>query len=209
MTGYSPSAMASSSPIPVNGGETAKIDPDGDVLLQVGSSSPHAHLLISSKVLSLASPVFAAMLSPPFKEGSSLSSGHGCEILLPEDDPGAMALLCSCLHFRTDQIPTVLEFPLLKALAILCDKYDCTKAISAWIVLWLRRWETDTCEEGFEELLFVVYALDCAAAFAEISRRAILEQVGSFYDRRVIEEFHMVPENLLGTNLLSLDILDH
>src|SRR5277367_6787997 len=103
--------MASSQPIPVSG-EAVKIDPAGDVLLQVGSSEPKAYLLVSSKVFSLASPVFAAMLSPQFKEGNSLSSGNGCEITLPEDDPEAMTLLCNCLHFRTDQIPTELEFPL-------------------------------------------------------------------------------------------------
>lgn len=156
-------------------------------------------------MFSLASPVFAAMLSPQFKEGKSLGSGNGCEIPLPEDDPEAMTLLCNCLHFRTDQIPTELEFPLLMALAILCDKYDCTKAISAWSALWLRKWETSACEEGFEGLLFVVYALDCAAAFMEISKRAILHQIGSFDTHRVQDGFHMVPESMLGMNVLTFE----
>jgi hypothetical protein len=67
--------MASSQPITAKG-KTVMIDPDGDVLLQVGSSEPKAHLLVSSKVLSLASPVFAVMLSPQFKEGISLRFGN-------------------------------------------------------------------------------------------------------------------------------------
>jgi hypothetical protein len=70
------------------------IDPDGDVLLQVGSSEPKAHLLVFSKVLSLASPVFAVMLSPRFKGGIGLRLGNSCEIPLPEDDLEAMTLLC-------------------------------------------------------------------------------------------------------------------
>jgi hypothetical protein len=51
----------------------------------------------------------------------------------------------------------------------------------------------------------VVYALDCAAAFMEISKRAILHQVGSFDTHRALGEFYMVPECLLGMNRLSLD----
>jgi hypothetical protein len=93
----------------------------------------------------------------------------------------------------------------LKAPAILCDKYDCIQAISAWSVLWLRKWETYICEDGFEELLFVTYALDCVAAFREYSKEAILCQVGSFDIHKRLPEFHMVPESLLGINLLSVD----
>jgi hypothetical protein len=195
--------MASSQPISVNA-ETVELDPAGDVLLHVGSSPElKAHLLVSSKVLSLASPVFAAMLSPHFKEGNSLSSGRGCEIPLPEDDPEAMTLFCNCIHLRTDDIPNNVEFSVLKALAIICHKYDSAGAILAWSTLWLQKWETDTCEEGFEGLLFVTYALDCAAAFKKLSRRAILDQVGSFDTGRVLDGFDMIPESFLGINQLS------
>lgn len=50
-----------------------------------------------------------------------------------------------------------------------------------------------------------MYALDCAAAFMEFSREAILEQVGSFDTHKILDGFHMVPESLLGMNLLSAD----
>ena len=195
--------MAPSQPISVNG-ETIKIDPAGDILLHVGSSEFNVHLLVSSKVLSLASPVFATMLKPQFKEGNSLISGTSCEIPLPEDDPEAMTLLCNCLHFRVDQIPKNVGFPTLKALAIICDKYDSTRAISPWSTIWLQKWETSACEEGFEGLLFVAYALDCAEVFMEISKRAVLDQVGPFDTRRALDGFHMIPESLLGMNRLSL-----
>ena len=46
-----------------------KIDPNGDLILEVGDRS----LLVSSKVLSIASPVFRTMLGPNFKEGENLS----------------------------------------------------------------------------------------------------------------------------------------
>lgn len=178
--------------------EMVKIDSDGDVLFIVSSDKPTARLLVSSKVLSLASPVFAAMFSPRFKEGSSLNPGCPSEVPLPEDDPEAMTLLCNCLHFRTDHIPRNVDFSLLKALAILCDKYNVARAISAWNILWLQKWETSKCEDGFEGLLVVIYALDCAEAFAKISKKAILDQVGPFNTHRVLDGFDMVPKALLG-----------
>jgi hypothetical protein len=183
--------------------EIVNIDSGGDVLFIVGCDQLIARLLVSSKVLSLASPVFAAMFSPRFKEGSSLDPACPSEVPLPDDDPEAMTLLCNCLHFRTDHIPRNVEFSLLKALAILCDKYNVAKAISAWNILWLQKWEVSECKDGFEGLLVVIYALDCAEAFAKLSKKAILEQVGSFDTHRILDGFDMVPENLLGITEIS------
>ncbi|TVY71521.1 hypothetical protein LSUE1_G005374 [Lachnellula suecica] len=182
--------------------ETVKIDSAGDVLLIVGSAEPATRLLVSSKALSLSSPVFKAMFGPRYKEGSDLNLNCPTEVSLPEDDPEAMTLLCNCLHFRTDHIPRNIEFPLIKALAILCDKYDTGKAISAWSVLWFQKWETSKCEDGFEGLLMAIYALDCAEAFAKISKMAILEQVGPFDTRKILDGFDMVPDSLLGRGKL-------
>lgn len=177
--------------------EMVKIDPGGDVIFILSCDQLTVRLLVSSKVLSLASSVFAAMFSPRFKEGSSLDPDCPFEVPLPEDDPEAMTLLCNCLHFRTDHIPRNLEFSLLKALAILCDKYNVAKAIAAWNILWLQEWETSECEDGIEELLVVIYALDCAETFARMSKKAILNQVGPF-DTQVPDGFGVVPETLLG-----------
>jgi hypothetical protein len=45
------------------------IDPAGDIILRTGEKS----LLVSSKILAVASPVFKAMFGPHFKEGEALS----------------------------------------------------------------------------------------------------------------------------------------
>jgi len=86
----------------------------------------------------------------------------------------------------------------LKSLAIVCDKYDAAKAISGWSILWLQEWESKKCEDGFEGLLIVIYALDCAEAFTKMSRKAILDQVGPFDTNRIFDGFEMVPESLLA-----------
>jgi hypothetical protein len=55
--------------------ETVEIDPAGDVRLEIGRESKS--LLVSSKVLSLASSVFKAMFGPHFQEGNSLAQKYG------------------------------------------------------------------------------------------------------------------------------------
>jgi len=48
---------------------TVNLDHSGDIILKVGDKS----LLVSSKILTIASPVFRAMFGPHFQEGEALS----------------------------------------------------------------------------------------------------------------------------------------
>jgi hypothetical protein len=68
-------------------------------MLQTGGTDTPANLLVSSKVLSLASPVFAALLGPKFLEGDHLRRGVSPIIELHDDDPTAMALICNILKY--------------------------------------------------------------------------------------------------------------
>lgn len=115
------------------------VDPHGDVFLLLGPSESLS-LRVSSKALSLASPVFAALFSPRFSEGQPLSSSLEVrKVPLPEDDPDAMTQICYAIHFyRT--VPRTLPVPLLESVASLCDKYDLAIALAAWSELWLRDW---------------------------------------------------------------------
>jgi hypothetical protein len=86
------------------------VDPDGDLILQVGqkesdddepSRSGNVQLLVSSEILTITSPVFKAMLCGPFLEGQLVLSNVNPPVLsLPEDDPGAMELLINVLHYQ-------------------------------------------------------------------------------------------------------------
>src|SRR5450432_969777 len=108
-----------------------EIDRHGDVTLQLtkkidGDPEDGIHsLLVSSKVLTLASPVFAAMLSPRFREGQRSASGTLDPVALPEDDADVMTLLCRILHFDYSALPARPDLEVFKNLAILCDKFDC------------------------------------------------------------------------------------
>ena len=115
-------------------------DQDGDVILVVGTENPIS-IRASSKVLGLASPVFKALFSPNFQEGSQLSSSNPRPISLPEDSPEAVEYLCYILHFQGYQECTSLA--LFEEMALLCDKYVCVKAVYLWSKFWLRKFAKD------------------------------------------------------------------
>ncbi|KAK0642145.1 hypothetical protein B0T16DRAFT_462149 [Cercophora newfieldiana] len=116
------------------------IDPEGDVILHVSDDKSNREFLVSSKILTLASPVFAKMFGPHFQEGIALRSSQGSStVRLEEDNPDAMGILLAALHFQTEAIPG--ETPgwdWLANLAVLSDKYDCNRALRPWIELWIR-----------------------------------------------------------------------
>lgn len=53
--------------------QTVEIDLGGDVVLEVGPQ-PRLPLLVSSKVLSIASNAFKALFGPQFREGGAIAS---------------------------------------------------------------------------------------------------------------------------------------
>jgi len=117
------------------------IDSAGEIILVVGGTSAKVSLLVSSKVLTVVSPIFNAMLGPNFREGKELAESTPSavfEMELSEDGPKAMKLLCLMAHSRSDSIPHMMIFSALEILVVLCDKYDCMQAIrfaaKSWII---------------------------------------------------------------------------
>lgn len=150
------------------------IDPAGDLVLLVGVDEDSKLLRVSSRVLTLASPVLSALLSPRFKEGNSLSDSTGVpQIPFPEDNPEAMEWLCQTLHFKT-KVTDEVSFPLVKNLAVLCDKYDLFIALGPWSQYWMHTWRGSV--DGVDrhpQLLWVSYALDNQCRFWNTSRELL------------------------------------
>ena len=94
------------------------IDPEGDVILICNDSE----FQVSSKVLSLASPVFKAFFSPNFAEGQP-TSDKTSRIRLHDDDAESMRLMCDILHHKCAS-PNGIGLERLERLAVLTDKYD-------------------------------------------------------------------------------------
>ncbi|RSM06191.1 hypothetical protein CEP52_005869 [Fusarium oligoseptatum] len=147
-------------------------------------------LLVSSKILSNASPVFQAMLDGRFLEGVQLSNSKASpdrepyRLLLPDDDYTAMLLLCRVLHFKFKGIPDQPRSNLLLALAGVCDKYQCTQTLKYCGALWLRNWTASLpdVEEGSIEnisrLLIFAYVADLPHEFCEVAWMLVLHHEG-------------------------------
>ena len=160
-------------------------------MLQNGGTGTSANLLVSSEVLSLTSPVFAALLSPKFLEGNNIRCGVFPAIELHDDDPAAITLICSILHYRYDSVPTQLEAEQLGQIAILCDKYECSKSLQPWSEKWL----SSSYGAQFSDLghlLLATYMLNDPIHFADFSAELIRDVEpfpGTRFTSRPLERF--------------------
>ena len=62
-----------------------RFDPEGNVLFNLNDGAQK--FVVSSKILTLASPVFKALFAPHFFEGAKLAESGYTEISLHEDEP--------------------------------------------------------------------------------------------------------------------------
>lgn len=104
---------------------------DLTLLLDQNEQGLYEHkFIVLSHTLIMMSPVWKAMLSGKFREGSTMH-----EIPLPDDDPEAMKFILNIVHLRPSSAPksfvdnnnrfSEVEIALLSEITILCDKYDC------------------------------------------------------------------------------------
>lgn len=99
--------------------------------------------LVSSEILQLASPYFGKMFSSSFVEGQAVANKDGdgdrkCpEVSLQEDDPEAMEIILSILHYRFLESYQRLEPEKLAMVALHSDKYRCNNSLQPWINKWV------------------------------------------------------------------------
>jgi len=184
-----------------------RVDPKGDVIFEVGTNDLRAHLLVSSKVLSLASPVFTAMFKRGFQEGENLYSGTLRPVHLPDDDSEAVTILCNILHLRHRQIPRVITLDTLTNMAVICDKYDCKDAVTSWSIIWLQSWVGSTGTDEMEKLLFIAYGLNIPDMFTKISHSLLTLHAGPLGLDPTPAAVDILPGNLLG--MVQADMLEN
>jgi len=183
--------------------ETKKVDPVGDVMFLVQNKM---RIRVSSKILSVASKVFAAMLGERFVEGQQLSVASPPQIELPEDDADSMWLMCRLLHHQVRVKEEQTSTTLVK-LAVLADKYDCLQSLgfllksSAEIGLKAGSWEP----KELVEILIVSYVLDDSSMFKEVSTSLVLvyDMHRSFLDFFDIHGLKLLPSLTLGILIFS------
>lgn len=215
------------------------IDADGDLLLRIpepplrppeaGDGLPDANngtassasgetreLLVSSKALTHASPVFKVMFDERFKEGSELAAARASPykvlvpLYLPEVNADAMELLMKTIHFVVNDHSARPKTSLLEDLADAADQYDCLTALSYWGAIWVRNWNTyfDTHEPYMEDLcrLFVfAYVVDLPREFCDIAWTMLLERTGPFeksFGQNIIDH-PLLPEDITSKTFLK------
>lgn len=151
---------------PMASAQMVEADPMGDVILLLGNGS--VGVRASSRVLSLASLVFAAMLGNRWLGEKSLSTTEPATIPLPDDHIGAITRLCRVLHYQCDMNEPI-EFNTFENLALLCHKYDFGRAILPWTNFWIERFRTSRhCGPGSHHslrFLYISYAFGNHEAF--------------------------------------------
>jgi len=96
------------------------------------------HVRVSSKHMTLASPIFRVMLAPNgFMEGRDLELFGRVEVPLPDDDDAALILLLRIIHNHTKEIPVSIELELLTKVALLVDKYRLQDAVEFFSKIWM------------------------------------------------------------------------
>lgn len=198
------------------------IDGRGDVVFELSSpelADVKTHLLVSSKVLSLVSPVLEkvcawetqarqskhssaseslALLVPENRPASK--SRTPPVIALPDDDTETFTLLCKIAHHQMYGIPRALEPDSIAKFASMCHKYDCIGAVSHSSFRWLQAIviESHNTEE-LNKLLFAAFVLDMPEAFEKISARILLLHKGPFLQLPGFTDHDLAPPALLGT----------
>ncbi|KAM0201830.1 hypothetical protein ACHAPA_010983 [Fusarium lateritium] len=131
---------------------------------------------VNSAIMKTASPVFAAMLGPHFKEGRALAqAGSEPKIVLPEDDGGAFSHICQVLHCQADTKLLKPSPEMLLKIQVLIQKYDLKRAIELSLEHWVR--QQVESHLGLEDLWLL--ALFCiqfeeVTAFPSVTQQLIL-----------------------------------
>jgi hypothetical protein len=94
-------------------------------------------MLVSSRHMMLASPVFRAMLDGNFKEGCDLSSNGKVQVPLPDDNPAAFVIVLDIIHGHNRRVPREIDLELLSEISILVDKYQMVEAVEFFAESWI------------------------------------------------------------------------
>ncbi|KAM0218014.1 hypothetical protein ACHAQD_007214 [Fusarium lateritium] len=132
---------------------------------------------VNSAIMKTASPVFAAMLGPHFKEGHALAQAGSepVEIALPEDDAGAFSHICQVLHCQADTKLLNPSPTMLLKICVLIQKYDLKRAIELSINYWVcQQLESELKLEDLWILALFCLQVGGVNAFKSVTQKLIV-----------------------------------
>ncbi|KXG49675.1 uncharacterized protein PGRI_056430 [Penicillium griseofulvum] len=156
------------------GSDIERLDPDGNLIIVAKGQSPAdtRRFLVSSKVLSLASPVFAKLFGPNFYEGTQVAACTCPEVPLHDDDPAVTGALLAILHYQEPQDVPNTDAEWLANLAVHCDKYDCVKALNPWVLNWFQNFPPTRLMEKYGHLILAAHLFRSEEHFSRLTSKA-------------------------------------
>lgn len=150
---------------------TIDVDPAGDLKILVNNGEQQVAFRASSKVMSLASPVWRTMLelSGPFEESQPKDN----EISFPEDDAEALLILLLAAHLRNQDVPQELWYEQLMNVCILYDKYNCIGLVRPWISRWQARDLHLAGLEAYDHWLIIAWTTGDEETFERLARHFV------------------------------------
>jgi len=139
-------------------------------------------------------------------------------IPLPEDDPVAMYWVSTVLHHREwthGSLPT----PIIKGIAILCDKYDCAVALKPWSAMFLLMLQSDLgglLGASNWQTIWMSHAFDDHDAFTQSTSSLVWQAAREFrpdpidllfQDEQDSVGLSILPDRLWGESLTSPSVI--
>lgn len=112
------------------------IDPGGDLIVRITVDRRDESLLVSSKILEMASKTMAKKIKA-LNTANIIPYASAKELDMTADDGDAILTICNILHGRKQEIPTKISLHLLESIAHCYAKYGFADAVSSWGCTWL------------------------------------------------------------------------
>ena len=150
---------------------TIQLDPSGDLSLLVGDQQKN--VLVSSVALSLASPVWRAMLNPQHGFLEAVSTNR--TISWPEDNTKTCLILLRICHLRFSEVPQTISLHDFLNICIFCDKYDTVTLIRPWVSKWQEDLMPSLIPKDYDQWLFISWTIGDDITFEDIVKTLVLE----------------------------------
>jgi hypothetical protein len=149
-------------------------------------------MLVSSKAMTLVSPVFKAMLRhQAFKEGHDLANGQA-EIPLPDDDSVALQILLDIIHHHIGRAPRNVDLHTATNIAILIDKYQVHEVVLLYSEIWIKLKSSSplpfTLTATLLPWLCISWVFGLIDEFNHLTRVTQITSIGGFQNTRFAQQ---------------------
>ena len=157
---------------------------------------------VSSKHLTLASPVFKTMLKVKYQEGLNLYSQGHAELPLPDDNPAAFLIILHLIHGQIRKVPRKIDLWMLTELAILVDKYELSETVEMMLDYWLQDLKSTiplTLSNDLLPWICISWVFKKSDIFKKVTKTAQTESEGLLAANQL-----PIPESVLSKNFCCM-----